>query len=305
MLLSSALFARAVERGNAIWWAVYALSAAFLPLTHPIAATALAAQVAALAIGRREIDLRLGLPAVGIAVVECSLFLTAAILDRADAADGAGPLELADIGVGVGRGLGWNPAVAGLAVWGLVELHRRSGERFGDWRVALVGGLLVMPVVAVLVAGVALTVYPREALTVVAGGAALASGVGVTALSDRALRLAAAGAVAAVAAAAIVTAALREPQEDWRAAARIVRADVGRRSSVVVLPPRSRPALAYYAPGLPLRLAGRGDAVLVVVAGDPHLAVSAARDVVSPPRYALLESHPAGTRLVVQRWVRP
>jgi mannosyltransferase len=305
MLLSSALFARAVERGNAIWWAVYALSAAFLPLTHPIAATALAAHLAALAIGRREIDLRLALPAVGVAVLECGLFLAAGILDRADAADGAGPLELADIGIGVGRGLGWSPAVAALAVWGLVELHRRSGERFGDWRVALVGGLLVMPLVAVLVAGVALPVYPREALTVAAGGAALASGVGVTAIPDRALRLAAAAAVAAVAVAAMVTAALREPQEDWRAAARIVRAGATPHSSVVVLPTRSRPALEYYAPDLPVQLAGRGEAVTVVVAGDPSLAASVARRVVSPPRYALLESQTAGTRRVVQRWVRP
>ena len=48
MLLSSALFARAVERGNAVWWAVYAVSAALLPLTHPIAASALGAQILAL-----------------------------------------------------------------------------------------------------------------------------------------------------------------------------------------------------------------------------------------------------------------
>ena len=45
MLVSSALFARAVERGNAFWWAVYALSAVLLPLTHPIAVSALAAQL--------------------------------------------------------------------------------------------------------------------------------------------------------------------------------------------------------------------------------------------------------------------
>lgn len=305
MLLSSAFFARAVERGNVIWWAVYAVTAAVLPLTHPIAAAALAAQLAALAIGRREIDLRLAAPAVGIATLECSLFLTAAIVDRADAADGAGPLGLDDVGVGIGRGLGWSPAVAALAAWGLVELHRRSGERFGDWRVALVGGLVVMPLVAVLVAGVALPVYPREALTVTAGGVALAAGIGVTAISDRALRLAAAGAVAAVAIAAAVTAALQETQEDWRAAARIVRAQATPRSSVVVLPPLSRPAFEYYAPDVALRLVGRGDAVTVVVAGDPSLAASAARRVVSPPRYALLESRTAGTRLVVQRWVRP
>jgi hypothetical protein len=50
---------------------------------------------------------------------------------------------------------------------------------------------------------------------------------------------------------------------------------------------------------------GRGDAVTVVVAGDPATAVAIARQVVSPPRYALLEERKAGRRLVVQRWVRP
>ena len=95
MLVSSALFARAVDRGNIAWWAAYAVSAALLPLTHPIAASALAAQLAALALARHRVDLRVALPAAGIATVECGLFLVAAALDRADAPDGAGPLELA------------------------------------------------------------------------------------------------------------------------------------------------------------------------------------------------------------------
>ena len=50
---------------------------------------------------------------------------------------------------------------------------------------------------------------------------------------------------------------------------------------------------------------GRGEAVVVVVAGDPAQATAAARTVVSPPRYALLSQEPAGSGLVVQRWVRP
>jgi len=45
--------------------------------------------------------------------------------------------------------------------------------------------------------------------------------------------------------------------------------------------------------------------VTVVVAGDPALAVARARQVVSPPRYALLSEQEAGSALVVQRWVRP
>ena len=211
MLLSSALFARAVERGNALWWAVYAVSAALLPLTHPIAASALAAQILALAAARKEVELRLAVPAVAVATLESAFFLTAAVLDRADAADGAGPLELRDIGVGVGRALGWSPIVAALAVWGVITLYRRSSGDEGRWKPVLVGGLALLPLVAVLVAGIGLPVFPRTALTVAAGGVALAAGVGLVSIADRGLRLASAAAVGVVAVAAIATAAAEIP----------------------------------------------------------------------------------------------
>lgn len=305
MLLSSALFARAVEHGNALWWAVYAVSAALLPLTHPVAACALAAQVAAVVVARHELDLRLAIPAVAVATVESAFFLTAAVIDRADAVDGAGPLSLDEVGRGVGRALGWSPVVAALALWGLIVLFRRSADGKGRWRAVLVAGLVLLPLVAVLVAGVVLPVFPQTALTVAAGGVALAAGVGLVSIADRALRLACAAAVAVVAIAALGTAAADGPREDWREAARLVRAGTTPRDTVVVLPERSRAAFAYYAPEVRTSLAGRGEAVSVVVAGDPALAVATARSVVSPPRYALLSQRSAGSRLVVQRWVRP
>ena len=305
MLLSSALFARAVERGNALWWAVYAVSAALLPLTHPIAASALAAQILALVAARREVELRLAVPAVAVATLESAFFLTAAVLDRADTADGAGPLELRDIGVGVGRALGWSPIVAALAVWGVITLYRRSSGDEGRWKPVLVGGLALLPLVGVLVAGIGLPVFPRTALTVAAGGVALAAGVGLVSIADRGLRLASAAAVGVVAVAAIATAAAENPRQDWRAAARVTRAKTTPRDTVVVIPERARVALRYYAPDLRTSLVGRGEAVTVVVAGDPDLAVAAARRVVSPPRYALLSEQAAGSELVVQRWVRP
>jgi mannosyltransferase len=305
MLLSSALFARAVERGNAIWWAVYAVSAALLPLTHPIAASALAAQILALVAARREVMLRLAVPAVAVATLESAFFLTAAVIDRADAADGAGPLELHDIAVGVGRALGWSPIVAALAVWGVISLHRRSSGDEGRWKAVLVGGLAVLPLVAVLLAGIGLPVFPRTALTVAAGGVALAAGVGLVAIPDRGLRLASAAAVGVVAVAALATAAAEGPREDWRSAARLVRAKTTPRDTVVVLPERARVALGYYAPDLRTSLVGRGEAATVVVAGHRDLAIAAARQVVSPPRYALLSEEAEGSGLVVQRWVRP
>ncbi len=305
MLLSSALFARAVERGNVIWWAVYAVSAALLPLTHPIAASALVAQLAALAVARREVDLRLALPAAGVAVLESGLFLAAGVLDRADAADGAGPLELVDLGVGLARGVGWNVLVAGLAVWGIVTLYRSTSRDAGRWKPVLVAGLALVPLLAVLVGGVALPVYPREALAVCAGGAALAAGIGLMAIPDRSHRIAAAVATVVVAVATLTAGALRNSPEDWRSAIELVRREATPRGTVVVLPERARAAFGYYAPELRTSLAGRGDEVVVVVAGDPSEATTAARAVVSPPRYALLSQEPAGSGLVVQRWVRP
>jgi hypothetical protein len=244
-------------------------------------------------------------PAVALATVESGLLLTAAILDRSDAPDGAGPLELGDIGIGVGRALGWNPAVAALAVWGVVVLYRRSTPTSGRWKVALVAGLAAMPLAAVLVAGIVLPVYPRTALAVAAGGVALAAGVGLVSIPDRNLRFATACAAAAVAVAALATAALEKKQEDWREAARIVRAQRRPNDTVVVIPARARAAFAYYAAETATQRVGRGDAVTVVVAGEPALAVAAARQVVSPPRYALLQQRDAGQALVVQRWVRP
>jgi mannosyltransferase len=305
MLLSSALLARAVERGNALWWAVYAVSAALLPLTHPVAASALVAQLAAIAVARKEIDLRLALPAVAVAVVESGLFMTAATLDRADAEDGAGPLELGDLGVGLGNGLGWNVVVAALAVWGVVLLCRRVSDGQGVWRPVLVAGLAIAPLAAVLVAGIALPVFPRAALAVCAGGLALGAGIGLVGIADRRVRTAAGGALAVIALAALVVDVAREAPENWRAAAELVRRQSTPRSTVVVLPERARPAFAYYAPEVRLARVGRGNAVSVVIAGDPDTATATARAVVSPPRYALLSQDGEGTSLVVQRWVRP
>jgi mannosyltransferase len=306
MLLSSALFARAVERGNAFWWAVYAVSAALLPLTHPIAASALVAQLAAIAVAWRELDLRLALPAVGVAIVECGFFLAASVVDRADAPDGAGPLELGDVGAGVGRALGWSPLVAALAAWGVVALVREAaGRRQGLWKPVLVAGLALAPIVFVLGAGIVLPVYPRVALTVAAGGLALAAGAGLVAIADANVRLAAGAALAVVAVTAVGVAALRDQPENWRAAAELVRASASPRDTVIVLPERARTAFSYYAPDQRLSRVGRGEAVVVVVAGDPRRAPRLGRSVVPAPRYALLSEEHAGNRLVVQRWVRP
>ena len=98
-------------------------------------------------------NLRLAVPAIAVATVAGVAFLAAAAIDRADAADGAGALELGDIGTGVGSAVGWSPVVAGLAIWGVLFLFRRA-DRAGEglWRPVLVGGLAVLPLVAILLA---------------------------------------------------------------------------------------------------------------------------------------------------------
>ena len=111
--------------------------------------------------------------------------------------------------------------------------------------------------------------------------------------------------LAAIALGALVAGAVREDPEDWRAAVALVRRQQSPSDTIVVLPERARPAFAYYAPDLRVGRVGRGEAVSVVVAGEPGDATATARAVVSPPRYALLSQDASGRRLVVQRWVRP
>ena len=94
--------------------------------------------------------------------------------------------------------------------------------------------------------------------------------------------------------------------EDWRALAAAVKRVRGPRETVVVVPERSRPALAYYAQYLPvIRYARRDGAWVAVVADTPAAAAEAARPFVNTPRYALLRQFRYGDRLRLQHWVRP
>lgn len=305
MLLSTALFIRAVEDGQAGWWVGYAVTAALLPLTHPIAATALVAQMAALVAAHDRVRLRYAVPVAGFVLVETTLFLTAAILERAAAEDGAGRLELTDVAAGIARAGGWSPVVAALATWGVVALASGRVRGGVPWQAVLVAGLAVGPPVAVLVAGIALPVYPAEALVAGAAGISLAAGIGFAAIPGRPLRLVAAGAAVVGAVVTLGVVGTRAPEEDWRSAAAHVRADTGARETVVVLPAWAGAALTHYAPSVGVTRVGRGEGVWVVVLGDPENATATARRVVSPPRYALQSQRPFGTRLVIQHWVRP
>ena len=221
--------------------------------------------------------------------VESCLFLTAAVIDRADAADGAGSLELGDIAMGLAHGLGWNAIVVALSVWGIVVLVRRTSDGEGRWKPVLVGAwrsrrsrpcwLRASPCPS--------TPAPRSPCAPVV--VALAAGIGLVAIRrpEAAARRRRAAWQPSRSGRSCWTRCARMP-EDWRAAVALVRRQQSPSDTVVVLPERARSAFAYYAPELRVGRVGRGEAVSVVVAGEPDDATATARAVVSPPRYALL-----------------
>ena len=98
IVLATLLFVFALERGGGWRWIPYAVIAAGLPLTHPLAASALAAHGAALIALRERPDLRrAGIALVAGTVVAGGLLAWMAA-DRFDVPDGAGALDLADLG---------------------------------------------------------------------------------------------------------------------------------------------------------------------------------------------------------------
>ncbi len=110
-----------------------------------------------------------------------------------------------------------------------------------------------------------------------------------------------------LASAVTITARLTRPvDEDWRALAAALKRVRGAKETVVVVPERSRAALAYYAPYEQTVLVVRGEGAWVAVrAGTAEKAIEASRPQVVTPRYALLRQFAYGKRLRLQHWVRP
>jgi mannosyltransferase len=301
--LSTALFVLALRREHPALWALYAVGSAFLPFTHPAASAAVLAQALALALVVPRPSLRFAGPALGFVALENALLLTAFGLDRSDAPDT--PLALGGIGEGLARACGWNPVVAGLAVWGVVALALRRAPGGEPWGAALTAGLALLPLFGLLLASLVISVLPETALVVGAPGVALAAGAGIAALPQHWMRWAAGGAAAGAMLVGVIAWYATPSKQDWRTAAAFVDTEAAPHETVVVLPDRARAALAYYAPEVRLMLTARGDGAWVVIAGDPDRALRAARTVVATPRYALLDQRTFGEELVVQHWVRP
>ena len=90
IVLVTLLLVVALERGGGWRWMPYAVAAALLPLTHPLAASVLAAHGAALIARRDRRDLRRAGIALLAGAIVAGLLLAWMAADRFDAPDGAG-----------------------------------------------------------------------------------------------------------------------------------------------------------------------------------------------------------------------
>ena len=306
IVVATLLFVLALERGGGWRWIPYAIVGAALPLTHPLAASVLAAHGAALIALRERADLRRAGIALVSGPVVAGLLLAWMAADRFGAPDGTGGLDLERLGRGMAHAIGWNPVLVAAAIAGIVVLFRARATASGTWLGVLVASLIAAPVVATLLAAVALPVH-AGALVLCAPGIALAAGAAALLLSPTRGLVAAGLAVLLVASAATVALRLTsDPEEDWQALAAAVKRERGARETVVVVPERSRDAFAYYAPYVSvIRYARRDGAWIAVVAESPGAAAEAARPFVSTPRYALLRQFRYGDHLWLQHWVRP
>ena len=306
IVVATLLFVVALERGGGWRWGLYALVGASLPLTHPLAASVLAAHGAALIVRRDRDDLRRAGIALVIGTIAAGLLLAWMAADRLDAPDGTGGLDLERLGRGMAPATGWNPVLVAAAIAGIVALFRARDTTSASWRGVLVASLIAAPVVATLLVAVALPVY-AGALVLCSAGIALAAGAAAPLLSSARGRAWAGIAVLLIASAVTIAVRLTSaPEEDWRALAAMVRRERGARETVVVVPERSRDAFAYYAPYVPVIRFARGEGAWVAVVASTHAgAITAARPSVRTPTYALLQQFRHGDDLRLQHWVRP
>jgi mannosyltransferase len=296
----------ALERSS-YWWIAYVPACAALSLTHPIAVTVVAAHVVAVVLALRETRAPIAAAAAALALgaAAAAPLALATAADRADA-DGAGAFDLGEIATGLGRAGGWNVALLVLAALGLFALVSGRMPGAPPWQAALVVGLIAAPLAGVVLAGAFVPVFPARALVVCAPGLAVACGAGVAWIPDRRLKLGAAGALAVLALPALVGWYAGAAPENWRSAVATVENGVGASETVVVVPPRSRAAVAYYAPSLRVSTQARGAGAWVFDRNaDDRGAIRAARRVVRTPRFALLAQERYGERLALQHWVRP
>jgi mannosyltransferase len=299
-------FVSALQRGGTWRWLCFGVLAIVLPLTHPLAASALLAYVAVLAAHpdhRKRARSLVTAALVGGAA--CALLAWMAA-DRLDAPTGPGTLDPSSLAHGAFRAFGWSPLLLAATAAGLGALFCGRTRAAARWQHVLVAGLVTAPVVACLLAATVMPVFTVSALTLCAPGIALAAAASLDLLPSRETLLVALVVVTLLAAGILGVRATTAPAQDWRALARAVKRVQGPRETVVVLPARSRAVLAYYAPYVTTSTRARGSGAWVAVVADtPGDAIAQARAAVRTPTYALLRQSRYGDDLRLQHWVRP
>ncbi len=188
IVVATALFAFALERGGGWRWVPYAIAAAALPLTHPVAASVLAAHGVALLAMRDRTDLRRAVAALGAGGVAAGLLLAAAVVDRLEAPDGARSVDLAQVGRGLAQMAGWSPVLVVAATAGLFAFFSGRAGVDGRRRGALVALLIAAPIAATLLTNLAFPVFTGP-LVLGAPGIALAAGAAAPLLPQTRERL--------------------------------------------------------------------------------------------------------------------
>ena len=297
------LFVLALESGNPLLWALYALTAAAAVYAHASSVLVLVAHVVALVVSPR-LEVRATAVAGVIVAVAAAPVVVQVLADPRHVIDALEQPSLRDAGRAVHDAAGRNLVLLGLAVAGGAALLLRRGTRIETWQAALLASWAAAPLPFLLVLSIARPSLDERYLTVATPPVALLAGVALTRLLRR-------EAAAVLAVATLVLAAVRIVQlqrtslESWRAATAYALAARKEGDRVVVAPPRALAAFSYYAgPDRGSLVPGGPTALVIVRALAADDALEIARRAARAPAYALRDERRFGRHLGVERWDR-
>jgi len=296
-------FVLVLERPTVWRWIAYGGLVAAMLLCQVVSVLVLGAHVAAWLVtpGRP----RLRTLAVVYAVVGLALAPWAFAVGHREASGGPttwlsppGAVDLLVAVVQLPGALGLGLLLAGFGLYHLLS------ERGLDQTTVLLGVWAVLPALTLLVGSLLKPVFVARYLITSTPAFAMLVGVAIAAVAYRPL-LAGVLVLLGILLVAQLGVWYSHPSDtDWRGATRYVDAVRGR-DPVLIAPFWAAPVYTYYAGGRIPPDTPSGRSVWVVSLGDDDAAmVQAAREVVHPPRYALLTSRSFGGHVSVQHWVR-
>lgn len=301
-VVTTLLFVRSVRLQTTRAWLVYGIAGAVSVYCHFYAGFVLVAHAVSLLSVRPKGRLE-GL-ARSWAVIAAGLvpFLIYVVHGTRSPVEWIPPLSISEIWRSIEFGTGMNIALLAVAVAGATVL---GGSRRGQnrWKVALVVGWVVVPVVCgALVSLVKPALVPRF-LIVTAPGFALLAAVALTQIRARTLRVIVLLAILGVAVVRIAHVYRQDP-EDWRAAGRSARAASANGSAVAVLPAYGWRALAIYAPAVPIVREPTGRMTTVMVTGGAATRAALVRRFIAGTGYHVATVRRIGQNFAAERLIR-